>query len=375
MPSGDRIKAGLKPAEESVAVRCFGVARTQDQGAQRGREGQGHEARDDDRDGDGDGELTVEGAGDAAEEGDRQENRDEHEHDRDNRAADLAHGGDGGVERRHALLMHEALDVLEHHDCVVHDDADSDDHREERQGVDTEAEKPQAREGADERDWHGQHRDERRAPAAEEEEDDQDDEDAGLEERVLDLGNGGLHEACGVEGNLVVDAGREALGQRGDLGLHGVGDVQRVGAGGEEDTDADGGLAVERRLLLVALGAELKASHVTQTQRAGGAGGANDDLAELFRRREAAGGDDRHGEGLTIGRGFLAEAAGGVLVIRRADGLGDVARGHAEARHLVRLKPDAHRVVAGTEHAGVADPRDALDLVDEINGGVVAEVD
>ena len=192
---------------------------------------------------------------------------------------------------------------------------------------------------------------------------------------MLDLGNGGLHEARGVEGNLVVDAGREALRQCGDLGLHGVGDVQRVGAGGEEDADADGGLAVERRLLLVALGAELEAGHIAQTQRAGGAGGANDDLAELFRRREAAGGDDRDGKSLAVGRRLLTEAAGGVLVVRRADGLGDVARGHAEARHLVRLQPDAHRVVAGAEHAGVANPRDALDLVDEINGGVIAEVD
>ena len=39
MPSGDRIETRLEPAEESVAVRRCCIARTQNQGAQRGGEG------------------------------------------------------------------------------------------------------------------------------------------------------------------------------------------------------------------------------------------------------------------------------------------------------------------------------------------------
>jgi hypothetical protein len=44
---------------------------------------------------------------------------------------------------RHLLGADQALDVLEHDDCVVNDDADRQHHREQRQRVDREAEQPQ----------------------------------------------------------------------------------------------------------------------------------------------------------------------------------------------------------------------------------------
>lgn len=52
-----------------------------------------------------------------------------------------------------------ALDVLEHHDGVVHHDADRQRRREQGEGVDREAEPPQAGEGADRRYRHGDQRD------------------------------------------------------------------------------------------------------------------------------------------------------------------------------------------------------------------------
>ena len=86
---------------------------------------------------------------------------------------DLPHRPVGRLPRRDVLLRHDALDVLDHHDGVVHHDADGEHQPEEREGVDREAEQLESQEGADDAHRHRQHRDQRRPPALEEEEDHQ----------------------------------------------------------------------------------------------------------------------------------------------------------------------------------------------------------
>ena len=68
------------------------------------------------------------------------------------------------------LLAHDALDVLEHDDGVVHHDADGEHHAEERERVDGVAEQQQPGERPDERHRHGRERDEGGAPVLQEEE-------------------------------------------------------------------------------------------------------------------------------------------------------------------------------------------------------------
>ena len=55
---------------------------------------------------------------------------------------------DRGLHRRHALLLDEAVDVLEHDDRVVDDDTDRERQREQRDHVEREAHVPDQREGA-----------------------------------------------------------------------------------------------------------------------------------------------------------------------------------------------------------------------------------
>src|SRR2546426_1866459 len=57
-------------------------------------------------------------------------------------------GGDGG---RHVLLRHDALDVLDDDDGVVHHDADRQHEAEQREQIDREAEQLHPEEGADDR--------------------------------------------------------------------------------------------------------------------------------------------------------------------------------------------------------------------------------
>ena len=154
---------------------------------------------------------------------------------------------------------------------------------------------------------------------------------------MLDFADGGFDETSRIKWDFVIDPGRETLRKQGYLGLHGIGNVQSIRTWSEEYTDPYGSLAIEGRLLFVTLGAEFKPGHVTQTQRARRATGADDDFAEFLWRRKTSGGDDRNRESLSFGRRLLAKSPSRILVIGRADGFRDVTRGHAEARHLVGL--------------------------------------
>ena len=72
--------------------------------------------------------------------------------------------------RQIRLLLHHALDVLDHHDRVVDDDAHREHQRQQRDRVGGIAEREQHRERADQADRHRDGRDDGRAQAAEEQE-------------------------------------------------------------------------------------------------------------------------------------------------------------------------------------------------------------
>ena len=84
--------------------------------------------------GDGDGELAEELARDPAQEGGRHEDREEHQGHGDHRPGHFVHGLVRRLAGRDALFQ-PALDVLDHHDGVVHDDADRQHQAEEREVI------------------------------------------------------------------------------------------------------------------------------------------------------------------------------------------------------------------------------------------------
>ena len=115
--------------------------------AEHRRQAQREEARKGDRADHRRRELAEQQAGLAGDEHDRHEHRADHHRRRDDREADLARAVEGGGERRLALLD-PVIDILEHDDRVVDDDADRQHQREQGQQVDREAEQPQHREAA-----------------------------------------------------------------------------------------------------------------------------------------------------------------------------------------------------------------------------------
>ena len=356
-------KSFVKPLEEAAGDLVLAL---EDQHAQRRRERERDDSRDHHRDRDRHRELAVELARQPAEEGDRHEHRAEHQHDRHHRPSHLAHRLDRRLARREVLLVHDALDVLEHHDGVVDHDADGEHHAEKRQRVDRVAEHVQSGEAADQRHRHRGDRDQGSAPVLQEQEHHQHHEQHRLAQREQHFADRHPHEPRRVVGHRIGHALRKA---RHDFvhGLHdAVGDLERVGARQQEDADQRRLPAVHAPDELVVLRGELDARHVLQAQVRAVGIGAQDDVLELLRVGEPALGGDGVDELLRARARRLSDLAGGelrVLLVQRADQIGGR---EAQLREAIGPHPDTHRVVLGAEDLHIRRSWDALQRVQDV---------
>ena len=230
------------------------------------------------------------------------------------------------------------------------------------------------REGADERDGHGDERDDGGPPGLEEEDDDEDDEDDGLEEGVDDGVDGLPHEDGGIVGDGVVDALGELRLQFGHFVAHRLGHGEGVRSGELEDTHADGLLVVDEAAQGVLGAAHLGAGDVAEAELLAVGPGLHDDLLEFLLGDEAALRVHGELEGRFLRR-LLPDRAGGDLDILLADGVDDVAGGETARGGFVRVDPDAHGVFAPAEDLHLPDPGEAGELVLHVQGRVVPQVD
>ena len=89
--------------------------------------------------------------------------------------------------RQLGMVLHHLLDRLDHHDRIVHDDADGEHDRQQRDGVGRIADRVQHDERADQADRNRDRGDQRGAQVAKEQVDDQHDQDERLDQRLLHL--------------------------------------------------------------------------------------------------------------------------------------------------------------------------------------------
>ena len=137
----------------------------------------------------------------------------------------------GGFASGEPFVAHNALDVLHHHDGVIHQQADRQHHGEQRQGVNRVAEQGQHPEGAKQHHRHRYRRNERRAEVLQEQVHHADDEDNRFEQglnHVLDRDFDELGAVLRI-GNIVTL--RHLTLEFGDFAFHQRRGVQRVGAG------------------------------------------------------------------------------------------------------------------------------------------------
>ncbi len=133
----------------------------------------------------------------------RQQRRDHRERREDRRPADLVDGRRDRLEQRLFAHRHMPVDVLDHDDGIVDEDADREDQGEQRHAVDREAPRPRRKQRQRECDDHGTAHNNRLAPAQGEE--NQDDHGNCCEGELLD------QLLCFVVGRLAVVAGYRVL--------------------------------------------------------------------------------------------------------------------------------------------------------------------
>jgi hypothetical protein len=109
---------------------------SQEDGAKRGGQGQRVQSGDEHGGADRHRELPEQGSGYPGNKCDRNKDGQQNESDRDDRRGDLRHCllGRGG-RREIGLGLHHAFDVLDNNDGIVHDDADCQHHRQQRDGI------------------------------------------------------------------------------------------------------------------------------------------------------------------------------------------------------------------------------------------------
>ena len=129
--------------------------RQRDQRGDRHRRGQRHR------------QLSEQPPGIAFEETDRQEHRDQHRGGGDHRERHLL-GAALGRDQRRLAQIRATLDVLQHHDGVVHHQADAQHQRQQREQIDREIEGVQRDERGDQAHRHGDRGNDRGAHAAQE---------------------------------------------------------------------------------------------------------------------------------------------------------------------------------------------------------------
>ncbi len=290
----EAVEPGVKPVEKAVEQleATFGNVlalggRLEYAAAKHRGEDKGHADREGHGSDHGHGELAVDDAGGAAEEGHGAKESGEHQGEADERAGDLAHGAHGGLFYRQPLLVHQALDVLDHHDGVVNQQAYGDDHGEHGKHIDGETEDVKGGAGAQQHHWYSDGRDQGGAHiAAHKEPHDQEDQHDGLEKRLHRLLDGHHDKRSGVKGVDHLDAGGEVGAKLLHLALDGARRGQGIGARGLAYGQYGGGLAVEIDVDVIDIGAQFAAAHVADTHGGTAFGAAQRDVGKVLRGLE-----------------------------------------------------------------------------------------
>ena len=288
--------------------------------------------------------------------------------------ADFVHRVARGLARRLAQLE-VPLDVLDHDDRVVHDDADREHQPEQREVVQREAERREHGERADQRHGNRRERDDRRAPVLEEHDHDQDDQQDGLEHGLLHGGDRLHDELRRVVADLALEARGKALAELVEGGLDGLGGGDRIRAGSLAQQDRDRRAAVVEAVGVVLPTAELDARDVLDAHHPSVGAALDDDVAELLGLDEAALRVDDDLEVVAAGHRRLGELARGHLHVLGSQRLDDLGPREAERLDPLGVEPDAHAVLARAVELHVADAVDARQLVLHLQGRVVADVE
>ena len=262
------------------------------------RQRQRHHHRNEDRHRQRHREFAEQPSDDAAHQQQRDQHRDQRNADRHDGEADFAGALERGGQRLLAFLD-IARDVFQHHDGVVDHEADRDGQGHQRQIVEGIAEHPHQRAGAEQRQRHGDGRNDGRPEAAQEDEDHHDDERDGQQQRELHVLDGGADGLGAVADDFDLDRRRDRGHQPRQQRLDLVDGVDDVGAGLLEDHQEHAALAVGPGRLLGVFRPGDGLADVADPQRAAVAVG-DDDVVPVLGIEHLVVGVDRVGAGIAV---------------------------------------------------------------------------
>ena len=186
------------------------------------------------------------------------------------------------------MFLHHALDILDHDNGVVDDDADGEHHRQQRDCIRRISDHLQYDEGADQAYRDSKRWNESCAHVAEKQEDHNNNEDERLDERLLDFLYGCGDKSGWVVGDLPGHILWKAFGELRDAGAYGPERLDRVCSRRLKDGH-DGCRPAVKPSIAIEIGcAKLKARHVAEAERRPVRICADDDFLEFGDGSEAA---------------------------------------------------------------------------------------
>ena len=208
-----------------------------------------------------------------------------------------------------------------------------------------------------------------------EHEDDDDDQHQRFDQGLLDFLDPFSDGLGGVEGDDVIEIRRETFLQLGHQFFGAGGRFEGVGAWHLVQRQHCRRFAVQAAFHAVGLGAEFDARDVAYPHHRAVWIGAYDDGTEFLRRLQPALGADGVSEFLPARYRLGADRAGRIDGVLRVDRVDDLGNRDVEFGQLVRIDPQAHGVLAGTEDGDAGDALDPGELIVEVDVGVVGEKD
>ncbi len=163
-------------------------------------------------------------------------------------------------------------------------------------------------------------------------------------------------------------------GEFGHFSPHQLVESKRVRTGQLVDRHRDGWLAIQIGVRIVGLRTEFHPRNVLQADhRAAAVARANNDVFERAYIGKPAWRVDLQFEFLVGRRWRLTQLAACNLLVLFGDGGLHLGRRHAECSEAVGFEPDPHRVALLTEDRNVASAFQALERIDKLQVGIIAE--
>ncbi|RMW18800.1 hypothetical protein ALO98_200392 [Pseudomonas syringae pv. tagetis] len=273
------------------------------------------------------------------------------------------------------FFAHDPLDVFHHHNGIVDQQPDSQNHRKHGQGIDRITKQCQHTERAQQHHRYGDRGNQGSAQVLHEQEHDQHNQHDCLAQRLHHFPDRQADEGRRVIGNdrFQLHLRRVKRFQLLQFGLDRFTDAQRIRAGRQLNAHRRRWPAVECRVDVITLASQFYPRHIAQQHDSTVAGRLDDHLLELLGRLQLAASADSRIQLLAFNRRQSPQLACRDFGVLRLQGRADVGRHQCVLLQPGRVQPDTHRV-SRTQRLHVADTIYPAELIEQRAGNVIADL-